>query len=62
MDTFKIKQTLYKISKAYQANYNRKLFYRVCASDLLPRKIPLNQEVVVIVNTDTSGKVVCKCF
>lgn len=56
MNTFSIKQTLKKIALSYELEHKKKLFYRVCACDLLPNRIPNNQETIIIVNLDTSDK------
>lgn len=54
MDTFSIQRVLEKISDRYTKTYRKKLFFRVCACDLLPKRIPLNQDTIIIVNVDPS--------
>lgn len=55
MDTLTIKRQFRKIAKDYRKRYGKKLFHRVCACDKLPRKVPLNQDAIIIFNTHPSS-------
>lgn len=56
MNTFTIKHILAKIASDYKKKTKKKLFVRVCACDLLPKTLPKDKDVIIIVNTDTSNK------
>lgn len=49
-----IRNALKKIAKIYESKNKKKIFYRVCACDMLPKRLPTNQDVMIICNTDKS--------
>lgn len=56
MDTFAIQSCLRKIAKSYANENKRKLYYRVCACDKLPKTIPYDQDVIIVINNQTSDQ------
>lgn len=54
MDTFDIRASLKKIAQSYKKTNKRKLYYRVCACDKLPKSLPYNQDAIIVVNNQTS--------
>lgn len=56
MNTFAIEKILKKIAVDYKKKYKKKLFHLVCACDLLPKEVPINQDVIIVVNIDESNK------
>lgn len=54
MNTFAIEKILKKIAVEYKKKYKKKLFHHVCACDLLPKNVPNNQDIIIVVNIDES--------
>lgn len=54
MDTIAIRNSLRKIAQSYEKRFKRKLFYRVCACDQLPNRLPYNRDAIIVINSDTS--------
>lgn len=56
MDTISIRKILKKIAESYEKKYKRKLYYKVCACDQLPKTLSKNKDAIIIVNSETSDK------
>lgn len=55
MKTENIRHALQLIARKYKQIYKKKLYFDVCACDLLPKKLPLSEDVCLIINTDISA-------
>lgn len=56
MKTIAIRKILKKIAQSYEKSNKRKLFYRVCACDMLPKKVSYVHDWIIIVNLDESSR------